>query len=163
MLIFSITTYAQNKQIITVGLNPKIVFDGAYDYSEHGNFSGTFSWVNKFQSGIEGGLAVEYTKLEPYYFTTGFIINVPLQVVYSPKIETLIGLEALYLQRGKIRQGSEQNFFTSGLNAILRWYLIDELALNLRLNGKLRPDTRKLYSGQKSSWGGFIEISYIFE
>ena len=53
------------------------------------------------------------------------------------------------MQRGKINTGSQQEFFTAGLNAYFRYYLIDEFAVNLRLNGKLRPDTIKLYDGQK--------------
>ena len=149
-LLILFTTFCFSQQVITVGTNPKILTDK--------QFSGTFSWVQQFDN-WEGGIALEYINLDPYFFTTGFIVNVPL--VEMGHVVGLMGVEALYLQRGTIYPQSQKEFITGGLNAILRYYFSD-FALNLRLNGKYRPDTIRLWDGQKASWGGFFELSYIF-
>ncbi len=168
LVLLSVFANAQEeeKQIIRIGMNPKIVFNGAYDYSTSGDFSGTLSWVTRFESGNEGGIYIEYTELNPYYYSGGFIWNQNIDVFKKDWIETFIGTEFLFIQRGTSYKSNgdknKQFFLTGGINAITNFNIIKALQIGLRLNLKYRPDTISMYNDQKTSWGGFINIGFKF-
>lgn len=165
-LLFTIFSNAQESQIIRIGTNPKIALTGAYDYSEGGDFALTFSWVTKFENQDEAGIFTEYIELDPHFFTFGFIYNKNINIIYSNTFETLLGAEFLYLQRGISYKDdwvrNKQEFLTLGVNAILNINLHENFLVGLRLNLKYRPDTISMYDGQKTSWGGYIDIGWRF-
>ena len=170
LVLLSVFANAQHSkeqtQIIRLGINPKIVFDGPYDYSEHGEFSGTLSWVTRFKNKNEGGIYIEYTKLNPDYYSGGFIFNKNIDVFYRDWIETYIGTEFLFIQRGTSYKSNgdknKQFFLTGGINAITNFNIFKGLQIGLRLNLKYRPDLVELWNGNKTSWGGFINVGFKF-
>jgi len=170
LLLISYTANAQRrehitdeKQIIKIGTNPKIALTGAYDYSDRGSYSQTLSWVTEFSSGNQFGIAFEYTELNPYFFTAGFIYNYNINVLNSSWVETRVGGELLYLQRGKAYRNAPVEFITGGINGIIDFNVSELIVIGLRANYKYRPDTIKIWDGQKTSWGGFLEIGFKFK
>jgi len=155
LLIINTLAHSQEKYLFTVGFDPKLALNGAYE-----DVNSTIDLIFSAQTGIGNnyyGLQIEYADLEPYYFSTGFIYDRYITSLKS--IEMFAGGELIYLQRGFRRKQSE--FIAYGINLTARKTLLGVFGISLRLNYKRRPDLIKTYNGDKFKLSGYFEINYI--
>ncbi len=155
LLIINTLSHSQEKYLFTVGIDSNLALNGAYE-DVNSTIDLTFSAQTEINNNSYG-LQIEYADLKPYYFSTGFIFDRYITSVKS--IETFIGTELLYLQRGFRRKQSE--FIAYGINLTARKTLLDVFGISLRLNYKRRPDLIKTYNGDKFKLSGYFEINYI--
>lgn len=142
-LIFFLLSTLVNAQIsdkhfARVEFDPKLAILGAYSYDATPVIDVTLSFFTQLEN-YELGITTEYANLKDYYFSFGFIYNRVIPLFYSEKIQTLLGIETLCLQRG-FRQVKTKEWLTAGLNAEIRYYAAEHLAFTLRYNYKYRPD-----------------------
>jgi hypothetical protein len=157
---------SQEKQVIRLGTNIKIVTTGAYDYpSSH--LAVTFDWVTKFRNGSEAGITAEYVETQPEYFAGGFQYNKPLLFNDGDGLETLLGAEVLFINRNVSRvtdDGKSLHNTWAGvkLKAIARYNISDAVDINAVLSGQTRQDENKIWNGHKYSWGVHFKLGYKF-
>lgn len=155
LLLVGFSIEAQEKYLFTVGFDPKLALNGAYE-----DLNSTIDLIFSAQTGIGNnyyGIQIEYADLEPYYYSTGFIYDRYITSLKS--IEMFAGGELLYLQRGFRKKQSE--FIAYGINLTARKTVLDVFGISLRLNYKRRPDLIKTYNGDKFKLSGYFEINYI--
>ena len=157
ILLTSFLVGAQTeKTIFSIGIDPTLAISGAYDYDKSSVIDITFTALTQINNN-EYGITAEFAALNPEYFSTGFIYNRKINILYSETIETLLGVEVIYLQRQFIRMRKE--WFTYGANAETRVNLTDNLGFSLLLNYKRRPDLIQTYNGDKFKLSGFIKFN----
>lgn len=159
VILTTLITQAQEKHIFTVGFDPRLALDGAYSYDDTPVLDFYFSAVGQLNKN-EIGVVGEYAELNPYYWSFGFMYNRLL--IKTNRIDMLLGCELIVIQRG-FKPQVQNEFLAYGLNATTRFYVFDNLSINLKLNAKYRTDLAKHYNSDPIKISGFISLSYIIE
>ncbi len=158
VILTTLITQAQEKHIFTVGFDPKLALDGAYDYDDTPILDFYFSAVVQVKRN-EIGIVGEYANINPYYWSFGFMYNRLL--IKTNRIDVLLGGEVIIIQRG-FKPQVQNEFIAYGLNATTRFYIVDCLSVNLKLNAKYRTDLVKHYKTKDPiKISGFVSLSYI--
>ena len=158
LFILTMTAQAQEKHIFTVGFDPRLALDGAYSYDDTPVLDFYFSAVVQVKRN-EIGVIGEYANLNPYYWSFGFMYNRLL--IKTNRIDMLLGAELIIIQRG-FKPQVQNEFIAYGLNATTRFYIVDCLSVNLKLNAKYRTDLSKHYNTTNPiKISGFVSLSYI--
>lgn len=150
--IMSAQRYDQN-QLIMFGFDTKLALNGAYEDEEH-TLDVTFQWLTQTDRGLEAGIFIEYANLKQYYASFGVIANHSLIFTDRDGFETLLGLQAVVIQRG-FNVEQKKAWVTAGANAIMR-YNIGWFNIDLRLNEIWRRDIDKFVLS------GYLELGFKF-
>lgn len=144
ILFLALNVYSQDKQIISIGVDAKLLINGAYSYDDTPVLDGYFNWITQKDNGVEVGLFVEYANLNPNFFAMGFSGGYNFNLVR--RFDTVLNLEGGLIVRSFENYDTQKVFLFMGVNGIVRFWIVDFISLDLRLNVKYRNDLAKHYN-----------------
>ena len=161
ILLLSLNLYAQDKQIISLGADAKLLINGAYSYDDTPVLDGYFSWITQKENGIELGLFTEYANLNPKFFSMGFSGGYNFDLIN--RFDTVINLEGGLIVRDFDYYDTQKAYLFMGANGIIRYWFLDWLSLDARLNVKYRNDLAKYYNDSNPMRiSGILGLSFKF-
>ena len=144
LFFLSVFTHAQDKQIISIGADVQLLVNGAYSYDETPVLDGYFNIVTQREDNKEFGVFVEYANLNPKFFAMGLTGGYNFNLVR--RFDTVLNLEGGLIVRSFEDYDTQKVFLFVGANGIVRYWFLDWLSLDLRLNVKYRNDLAKFYN-----------------
>ena len=138
-------TQAQERQIISLGVDPKLAIVGAYEYDNTPVAHIHFEWVTSLEK-WEGGIRASYANLQPYkYFDMGFLYNRKILIFKNEMVETLAGAEIGLIVRDYPLYETQKAYFDYGVNAQMRFWLSNWFGFYVK--GSLSPRNDLDYYG----------------
>lgn len=166
LVMVSSYTYSQDYLLMSVGIDPKLAIDGAYEYDSSSVMDVQLKFGTRLGNGLEVGLQFEYADLKPYYFSYGLFMN----YVLSNRKKTILyslGVEGIAIDRGynkRMQELAMDNVLAYGLNAEVRFRIVDDLFVGFILNETHRNDLKYMYGENKYfHTSGFIRFIYEIE
>ena len=144
LLFLALNVYSQDRQIISIGADAKLLVDGAYSYDDTPVLDGYFSWITQKDNGVELGLFVEYANLNPKFYSMGFSGGYNFNLVR--RFDTVLNLEGGLIIRSFPLYDTQKAYMFMGANGIIRYWFFNWVSLDLRLNVKYRNDLAKYYN-----------------
>ena len=146
LILVTVQTVAQDRQVISLGADPKLAIVGAYENSDTPVLHIHFSWLTSFESGNEWGVRVSYANLQPYnYFDYGFLYNRRIRLFNNEQFETLVGARLGLIVRSYPEYDTQKAYFDYGVNAQMRFMLNDWFGFFIK--GTLGPRNDLDYYG----------------
>ena len=143
--LFMSRVQAQERQIISIGIDPKLAIEGAYDYDNTPVAHIHFEWLTSLEK-WEGGIRVSYANLQPYkYFDMGFLYNRKINLFKTEAVETLIGAEIGLIVRDFPLYDTQKAYFDYGINTQMRFWLSSWFGFYVK--GSLSPRNDLDYYG----------------
>ena len=134
LLLLSLNLYSQDKQIISFSADVKLLTNGAYSYDDTPVLDGYFNIVTQREDNKEFGVFVEYANLNPKFFAMGLTGGYNFNLVR--RFDTVLNLEGGLIIREFPDYDSQKAYLFIGANGIIRYWFINWLSLDARLNVK---------------------------
>ncbi len=161
LLFLSVLAHAQDKQIISFSADVKLLIDGAYSYDDTPVLDGYFNIVTQREDNKEFGLFVEYANINPKFFAMGLTGGYNFNLVR--RFDTVINLEGGLIVREFEGYETQKAYLFMGANGIIRYWFLDWLSLDAKLNVKYRNDLAKYYNDPKPiRISGILGLSFKF-
>tara|TARA_R110000772_G_scaffold66665_2_gene148331 strand:- start:4044 stop:4610 length:567 start_codon:yes stop_codon:yes gene_type:complete len=166
LFLTSVEAKAQ-AQIISLGVDPELAINGAYDYDNTPVSHIHFSWVSRTSLNDEIGIKVSYADLKYDYFNFGFIYNKKINLLNLSHncnrslevVETLVGAQVGMTQRNYPEFKTQKLYFDPQLNAQVRWWVTDIVGVYSKVNFSPRFDLD--YYGKHKAIHYEVEIGLI--
>lgn len=159
--LFSYQVNAQDYQVMSLGLDPELIIDGAYDDDNTPVLHAHFSWVSKLENKNEIGIKVSFANLKYRYFDYGFIYNHNINLLKSNMFETLIGTKVGLIHRSYPEFYSKKLYLNYELNAQARIWISKEFGFYTKINFGPRHDLD--YYGNHKAISYEVEIGTVFK
>lgn len=151
---------AQDRQIMSLGVDPQLLLNGAYNYDNTPVLHIHFSWLSSLESGSEIGVNTSFANLKPYdYFDYNFIYNRKIRLINNNKIETLVGGNVGFILRSYPKFYDKKLYFNYGLNTQLRYWITKDFGLYSKVSVNPRNDLD--YYGKHKSLHYEVEAGLI--
>ena len=161
LFFLSVFTHAQDKQIISIGADYKLGTSGAYSYDKTKVLDAYFSIVTQREDNKEFGVFVEYANLNPKFFAMGLSGGYNFNLVR--RFDTVLNLEGGLIVREFDGYETQKAYLFMGANGIIRYWFLDWVSLDARLNVKYRNDLAKYYNDPKPiRISGILGLSFKF-
>jgi len=165
LIILFFCTYicnSQERQIISIGIDPKLAIVGAYDYEPTPVLHIHFEWLTSLER-YEIGIRVSYANLKPVkYYDMGLLYNRKINLFKTEAVETLAGAEIGLIVRDYPLYETQKAYFDYGINAQMRFWLSDWFGFYVKGSLSPRNDLDYYGSHQFAHFDGELGIAINF-